>query len=139
MCLEISPATPADAPRIAEIHMAAFGDNAMLLSLFPTPDIRKGLQKSVELKALQDIESPMTTVFVVREPGRDGDGSQRVIAFAKWSHPVRDGENYIEAPRVWPEGSNIAKLAAWAEATDVAQEHVLANTPCYRESSLLPT
>jgi hypothetical protein len=64
-------ATRQDAPRIAEIHMAAFGTNAMLLAQFPTPAIRQALQISIENKALADIDDPKTTVLVVAV-GSDG-------------------------------------------------------------------
>lgn len=68
--LHIRVATPQDAPRIAEIHMAAFGPNAMLHAQFPTPAIRQGLQTCVEDKALADINDQNTTVLVVT--GSDG-------------------------------------------------------------------
>jgi ribosomal protein L12E/L44/L45/RPP1/RPP2 len=60
------PAVPADAVRIAEIHVAAFSSNAMLLAQFPTPEARKGLQESARVKALADIADPKISVLVVR-------------------------------------------------------------------------
>lgn len=63
--LRMRTATPGDAPRIAEIHMAAFGSNAMLHAQFRAPVIRRGLQISIENKALADIEDPKVTVLVV--------------------------------------------------------------------------
>ena len=54
-----------DAPRIAEIHMAAFGRNAMLHAQFPTPATREALQTCIRDKAVADIEDPKTTVLVV--------------------------------------------------------------------------
>lgn len=63
--LSLRTAIPEDASRIAEIHMAAFGSNAMLHAQFPTPAIRKRLQTSIEEKALADIRDPKTTVLVV--------------------------------------------------------------------------
>ena len=67
MPLHLSLATPEDAPRIAEIHMAAFATNGMLLAQFPTPEIRAGLQISIEEKALADIKDDKISVLVVRE------------------------------------------------------------------------
>lgn len=63
--LHIRAATREDAPRIAEIHMAAFGPNAMLRAQFPTPAIRQGLQTCIENKAVADIDDPKTSVLVV--------------------------------------------------------------------------
>jgi len=67
MPLHLSLATPEDAPRIAEIHMAAFATNGMLLAQFPTPEIRAALQISIEEKALADIKDDKISVLVVRE------------------------------------------------------------------------
>lgn len=63
--IHMRTATRQDAPRVAEIHMAAFGHNAMLLAQFPTPSIRQRLQTCIEDKALADIDDPNTTVLVV--------------------------------------------------------------------------
>lgn len=63
--LQLRPAKCEDAPRVAEIHMAAFKHNAMLHAQFPTPTIRKSLQTCIEDKALADINDPKVTVLVV--------------------------------------------------------------------------
>lgn len=63
------PAKWEDASRIAAIHMAAFGPNAMLHAQFPTPAIRKGLQTCIEEKALADMDGPKITVLVVSSCG----------------------------------------------------------------------
>ncbi|KAI0142750.1 putative GNAT family acetyltransferase [Xylariaceae sp. FL1272] len=67
MTLVLSLAEPADADRIAEIHMVTFASNAMLLAQFPTPSVRKALQESIRTKALADIEYPYISVLVVRD------------------------------------------------------------------------
>ncbi|KAF3067125.1 hypothetical protein GL218_08902 [Daldinia childiae] len=148
MPLSLSVAELTDAARIAEIHMAAFGSNAMLLAQFPTPAVRNALKKSIELKALADIDDLKTTVLVVRDSSSElhnnstisGDNEQtyerrrkeQVIAFAKWSHPVRLDEDYVEPPWIWPTGTNLDILNDWAKKTEAAQSRALGNTPCYR-------
>ena len=67
MPFTISVATPSDAPRIAEIHMLAFGSNSMLRAQFPSPDIRLALQKAISEKALADILDPWVDVLVVKD------------------------------------------------------------------------
>jgi hypothetical protein len=154
MPLKLCPATPADAPRIAEIHMLAFGSNKMLRAQFPTPAIRAALQKSIEDKALADIEDSKISVLVVREllseeqeAVKDERGNAvkgrevvlkegKVISFAKWSHPVEEGEDYAEPPWVWPEGTNMEVLNAWGKEIDDSYERVLGATPCYRKISI---
>ena len=127
--LEMGPATPAEAARIAEVHMAAFGDNALLRAQFPTPVVREALQKCIELKALADIQDPKTTVLVVRDP----KAGSRVIAFAKWSHPVEEGEDYTEPPWIWPEGTDLDVLGKWTAEVEMALQKVLGTAPCYRK------
>jgi hypothetical protein len=67
MPLLVAIAEPADAARITDIHMAVFGSNAMLRAQFPTATVRAELQKTIEKKALADIEDHRTTVLVVRD------------------------------------------------------------------------
>lgn len=128
-------ATSQDASRIAEIHMAAFGTNAMLLAQFPTPAIRQALQISIENKALADIDDPKTTVLVVAVVSDDPEKSlDNVISFAKWSHPVDPSESYVEPPWIWPEGTDLETLAAWTARAAEAETRSVGSTPCYRLS-----
>ncbi|KAF2972597.1 hypothetical protein GQX73_g861 [Xylaria multiplex] len=147
--LHMRVATRQDASRIAEIHMAAFGPNAMLHAQFPTPAIRKGLQTSIENKALADIDDPKTTVLVVlSSDGVDGystalpqslhritsdpeTNAGAIIAFAKWSHPVRPDEDYVEPPWIWPEGTDLDTLGAWIAKASEAESRSIGDTPCY--------
>ncbi|KKY27139.1 putative gnat family acetyltransferase [Diplodia seriata] len=128
MPLVLSTATRTDAARIAEIHMAAFGSNAMLRAQFPTPAVRRALQECIRDKALADIDDAKITVLVVRDlhEAEGGAGpTGRVVAFAKWAHPVADDDGYAEAPWRWPEGTDWGVLAAWTKKTEEAQERAV--------------
>ena len=127
MPLHVSAAPETDASRIAAIHMAAFGTNAMLLAQFPTPAIREKLQICIAEKALADIKDPKIAVLVIRD-------EDEVISFAKWSLPVRqDGETYAEAPWLWPEGTDWEVLDRWAGVVESAKDRVIGQVPCYRK------
>ena len=128
MALNISAAEQQDARRIAEIHMAAFATNAMLLAQFPSPTIREGLRECIARKALDDIEDPNIVVLVAR----DQDHNQ-IISFAKWSLPNPTGEGYEESPWRWPEGTQYGVLNEWTEKVESAKSNVLGDGPCYRE------
>ncbi|KAI0183935.1 putative GNAT family acetyltransferase [Xylaria flabelliformis] len=161
MPLKLYPAIPADAGRISEIHMAAFASNAMLLAQFQTPEVREGLRESIRLKAVADIKDPKISVLVVRDISQNSDTSDvrgveddrhypsemsrisdvgnsgksemgKVIAFAKWSHPVGKDENYEEAPWIWPPGTNMNILEGWGRATEEVQAKIMGDKPCYR-------
>ncbi|KAI1503731.1 putative GNAT family acetyltransferase [Biscogniauxia marginata] len=146
--LSLALAAPVDAPRIAEIHMAAFGANAMLRAQFPAAPVRAALRRSVEVKARADMADPRTTVLVVREDcsgsssdsharGAEGGGGGGekgvVVAFAKWAHPVPSAdEDYAEPPWIWPEGTDRGILDAWAGKAEEAQRRAVGSRPCYR-------
>ncbi|OHE96031.1 hypothetical protein CORC01_08724 [Colletotrichum orchidophilum] len=112
--------------------MAAFGPNAMLHAQFPTPIIRQELQKSIENKALADIDDSKTTVLVVTGSKDKEKNADIVIAFAKWSHPVLPGEDYMEPAWVWPEGTDLKVLEAWTAKAAEAESRSIGDAPCYR-------
>jgi hypothetical protein len=146
MPLVLSHATPHDAVRISEIHMAAFSSNGMLLAHFLHPRSAPRFKSSIEERALADINDPKTSVLVVRElemiqmdMDMDVDGAQnnvgrgKIISFAKWCHPAKEGEDYTEPQWVWPEGTEREILEKWTRVVDEAQEKVLGREPSYRE------
>ncbi|KAI1456381.1 putative GNAT family acetyltransferase [Annulohypoxylon moriforme] len=137
MPLALSIAYRADAARIAEIHMAAFGSNAMLLAQFPTAAVRDALKQCIESKALADISDPNITVLVVRESNQDDKHQENggtVVAFAKWAHPAPTDGDHIEPPWVWPEGTNLKILEDWTKKTEEAQARAVGVSPCYHLS-----
>ena len=127
MDLTLAKASESDANRIADIHMAAFGSNMMLLAQFPTPAIRDELRICIAEKAKADIKDPKTAVLVVRE-------GPEIISFAKWALPVSQSEEYVEPPWRWPEATNHAVLDRWTEKVEAAQKNILGESPCYRKS-----
>ena len=153
MPLALSLAEPQDAPQIAEIHMAAFATNAMLLAQFPTPTVREGLRRSIATKALADIQDAKTTVLIVRDLAQGNYGPEqhfdttldiaspspaagKVIAFAKWAHPIAADENeYSEPAWVWPDGTNWEILDRWTKKTEEAQANAIGSRPCHRKCS----
>ncbi|GFG20805.1 GNAT family N-acetyltransferase [Aspergillus udagawae] len=128
MAFTLDTAREADAPRIADIHMAAFHTNGMLLAQFPTPAVRKGLWTSLVNKAIKEIRDPQWEVLVVRED------HGLVVSFAKWCLPVSESTLYEEEPWLWPEGTNMAILTAWTEKVEQAADEIMGRTPCYRLS-----
>ncbi|KAF4277496.1 hypothetical protein KXW98_005381 [Aspergillus fumigatus] len=128
MVFALDTATEADAPRIADIHMAAFHTNGMLLAQFPTPAVRKGLWTSLVDKVVKEIRDPQWEVLVARE------ADDRVVSFAKWCLPLSESTVYEEEPWVWPEGTNMAILNGWAKKVEQAAKEIMGKTPCYRLS-----
>jgi hypothetical protein len=140
---------PKDAARIAEIHMAAFGSNSMLLAMFPSVAIRQAVQHIIELKALADIQDSNTTVLTVQRSGirtscsekRPSDNAvvrseeNAIIAFAKWAHPIEPDNEFREPQWIWPEGTSLDVLAHWGKLMEEAQAAATGSQRCYRTSS----
>lgn len=131
MPLHLSPASEPDAPGIAAIHMAAFGTNAMLLAQFPSPTVRENLQICIATKTLADIRDPKIAVLVVKDD--ENDHEDEVVSFAKWSLPVGEGETCVEAPWVWPEGTDLEVLERWSGLVEGAKERGVGEGGCYRK------
>ena len=125
MASEPTFATESDASRIADIHMAAFGSNPLFLAQFPTPAIRHQLRSRIAQKAADDIRDPYVAVLVIRD-------QKQVVSFAKWSLPVEASAIYVEAPWVWPEGTDLAVLEQWTEMVEGAKQRALGGLPAYR-------
>ena len=126
MVLPVEIALEADADRIVDVHMAAFGSNALLRAQFPTPDVRTQLRDCIAANAAADIRDPHIAVLVVRD-------QDQIVSFAKWSLPVSTSEDYVEAPWVWPEGTDLEVLGEWTEKMEEAQQKALGEGPSYRK------
>lgn len=72
----------ADAPRIAEIHLAAMDANPLLHAQFPAPDSREALRRFLEEYAAEELRDPASGVLVAREPDTGA-----IAGFAKWNSP----------------------------------------------------
>ena len=126
MVLEVTAATKSDADRIADIHMAAFGTNMLLLAQFLTLAIRDQLRDCIAQKASDDLRDPNIAVRIVRD-------HDQIIAFAKWSLPVSTSKTYEEAPWNWPQGTNYSVLDEWTEKSEAVKERILGNSLSYRK------
>ncbi|KAL8753279.1 MAG: hypothetical protein Q9199_005168, partial [Rusavskia elegans] len=124
MTWAVTVAAETDAIRIADVHMAAFGSNPLLLAQFPTPDVRTQLRHCIAKKAAADIRDPNIAVLVARD-------QEKIVSFAKWSLPVTAPETYVEAPWVWPDGTNFSILNEWTEKMEEAQQRALGELPSY--------
>jgi GNAT superfamily N-acetyltransferase len=141
MSFRLATAQPKDAAAIAEIHMGVFGTNALIRAIYPTEEVREGLAKAVEMKALADIQDPHITVLVAHYHEHAGTAvdhacpptSSPIIGFAKWVHPVRPEDEYTPPPWSLPEGTDWAILTPWIAAAEKTEEAVMGKTPHYGE------
>ncbi|KAK6822643.1 Amidase signature enzyme [Apiospora arundinis] len=127
--LHMRVATRQDAPRIAEIHMAVFTQNALLHAMFPSPATRKAFRICLEDMALDDIEDPESTVLVVTT---SSDGLSLHLPCGRFLPPPGKDEDDDEPDWKWPEGTDTELVEAWHAKTAEAERHAVGDTLCYR-------
>lgn len=124
--MKLTQAALSDAPRIADIHLAAFQHNDMLLAQFPTENVRRGLWSSVVDKTVAELLDSQWRVMVAKDENQD------IISFAKWCLPIPESVDYKEQAWEWPEGTNMDVLEEWTARVEAASDEILGTTPCYR-------
>jgi hypothetical protein len=153
MTFQLELARPDDATRIAEIHMNAFGSNALIRAIHAADEHLKDLFKAVENKALADMQDVKTTVLVVRHvdgstvnsgtnvsgagPGNEVDNTivkdakGDVVGFAKWAHPIFPSDDY--SPPLWnlPKSTDLEILRPWRVQVEKVEEEIIGHTPRY--------
>jgi hypothetical protein len=153
MMFQLELAQSDDATRIAEIHMNAFGSNALIRAIHAADEDLRDLFKAVENKALADMRDVKTTVLVVRHvngntvnseidmsgagPGNEVDNTVTrdargdVVGFAKWTHPIYPSDDY--SPPLWnlPESTDLEILRPWRIQVEKVEEEVIGQTPRY--------
>jgi hypothetical protein len=129
MSFHIEVAQPEDASAIAHLHIEAFSSNALMRAIYPSPSIWQGLEKATREKILADMEHSKLTVLVAR---RKRKGSEDVVGYAVWAHPIHADEPHTPLP-VWklPEGTNWEVLGPWKETAAQVAEAVIGNRPHY--------
>ena len=95
MTLHLCYASDHDATRIADLHIAAFANNKMLHTQFPSSVIRAGLWHSIVNKTLADMHDPHIAVLVIPDMTLKDDKNEKgkAISYAKWSLPTSTLEN----------------------------------------------
>ncbi|KAF2823966.1 acyl-CoA N-acyltransferase [Ophiobolus disseminans] len=139
-------AQPDDAPRITQIHMDAFGSNAIIRAIHTAADKDlKDLRNAVEDKLLADMRDARITVLVVRDVKADKAGkvevsavngnndadARNIVGFAKWIHPYYPQDNY--SPPLWstPKSADWKVLRPWLDEVIKVEEAIIGQTPRY--------
>jgi predicted N-acetyltransferase YhbS len=143
MEFRLSIAQPRDASRITQIHMDAFGSNAIIRAIHAADPELEELRRAVEDKILADTQDEKITVLVVRAdtpPGDKVEGAKRVvaagdiIAFAKWTHPIHPGEHYTPPSWNLPKSTNQNILGPWRKEVERVEAKIIGDTPRYGQS-----
>ena len=137
----ITSPTEADAPRIAEIHLAAMDSNPLLHAQFPTPESLEGLQvflakHTADQLALTATDPDAEKAIVARDPD-----TRVIVSFAKWN--VSSGKkkekddgvaSKVEAGELQDTpGCRPEYLEGYATRAEDAKAQFFGDEACYRK------
>ncbi|XHG03388.1 hypothetical protein AWENTII_006698 [Aspergillus wentii] len=103
MTIEIHPATPSDAPALAEVFLSTFSDN-FNVALFPrTQDVRDWWISKFTSDITSCTSSPPLNIVLkaIDTSSQNGDGEATIAGFANWKLP--GNEDTDEEAVSWPE------------------------------------
>lgn len=117
----------ADAPRIAEIHLAAMDANPLLHAQFPARDSLTALRRFMEDYALEQLRNPTTGFLVARDPETDV-----VAGFVKWDSPSHPADGKLESGDLrYLEGCRREFLDGYASLAEEAKKRCFGEQACY--------
>ncbi|KAH7330224.1 hypothetical protein BKA65DRAFT_404889 [Rhexocercosporidium sp. MPI-PUGE-AT-0058] len=139
MVLQLHPAKPSDADRIATIHLAAFNDNPLLHAQFPTPSSLTALHSILALETQHAIQHAQDAkaILVVRDTEREGGEPEQIIGFAKWDLPREGRKLVLHEGVTWPDDCRQEWLDKYHGLAEEAKERVVGGRSCYREFCLV--
>ncbi|KAL2266203.1 hypothetical protein VTJ83DRAFT_5555 [Remersonia thermophila] len=140
--LVIARPQPADAARIAAIHLAAMDSNPLLHAQFPTPESLAGLERLLEADTatLLRREAPDGGILVAREAGGQGGGGSdgAIVAFARWESPSSAPSDAGHREKLEEDdelqslaGCRSEFLAGYASRAKEARERYFGGRECY--------
>ena len=124
----VSRPDEADAPRIAEIHLAAMDANPLLHAQFPSPESLQSVRRYLEAYTAEQLRSADSGVLVARDPETGA-----VAAFAKWDSPAHPEDVKLESGDLrYLEGCRREFLDGYAALAEQAKKRCFGDRPCYR-------
>ncbi|KAK4241769.1 acyl-CoA N-acyltransferase [Achaetomium macrosporum] len=118
----------ADAPRIAEIHLAAMDSNPLLHAQFPTPESLESLQQFLRAYTAEQLQNAASGVFVARDPD-----TGLIAGFMKWDSPSHPEDVKLESGDLrYLEGCRREFLDGYAALATEAKSRCFGDEPCYR-------
>lgn len=131
MAFDIVPAVKGDAAKVADVHLNAMGDNALLHAQFPSPESLEFLRGWLENDTAQHVEDGSKGVLIAKD-----DRSKETASFVKWQ--VHGGKKAsIDQPaqaEEWPDSCRTEYLDSYGELTARVRKEVMGDSPYYRMS-----
>ncbi|KAK4453906.1 sterol uptake control protein 2 [Podospora aff. communis PSN243] len=126
----IARPTPAEAARIAEIHIAAMDANPLLHAQFPTAQSLAAAKEFLMRYTASQLGSATSGVLVAKETG-----TGRIVGFAKWDSPSHREEVKLESGELQDvDGCQREYLDGYVKLAEEAMERSFGDRECYRLS-----
>ncbi|KAL1842909.1 hypothetical protein VTJ49DRAFT_3697 [Mycothermus thermophilus] len=131
---------PADAARIAAIHLAAMDSNPLLHAQFPTRESLASLERFLEAHTATLLRrgDPTGGILVAREAGERGELEGVIVAFAKWDSPSSSSSDEEQREKLEEddelqslEGCRREFLDGYASLAIGARERYFGGRECY--------
>ncbi len=123
----------ADAPRLAEIHLAAMDSNPLLHAQFPTPDSLENLRRFLKAYTANQLRDAASGTLVARDTE-----SNTIAGFVKWDSPSHPEDVKLESGDLRNlEGCQVEFLDGYASLAAQVRERSFGDRLCYRRCCLV--
>ncbi|KAL2162062.1 hypothetical protein VTH06DRAFT_7847 [Thermothelomyces fergusii] len=127
----VSRPQEADAPRIAQIHVAAMDANPLLHAQFPTSEGLKSLQRYLEAHTTEQLRDPSSGILVARDTE-----TGVITGFVKWNSPSHPEVKLERGSLRDIEGCRPELLDRYVALVEEAKKRCFGDQPCYSISFL---
>ncbi|KAK0104583.1 hypothetical protein ONS95_004869 [Cadophora gregata] len=131
MVLQLLPASPLDADRIATIHLQAFDGNPLLHAQFPTSASLKALRSILSQETLHAIQNSQDSKAILVVKDAELEVNEQVIAFAKWDLPT-EGKAALHEGITWPDDCQHEWLDRYHDLAEAMKHRIIWEAKCYR-------
>jgi len=126
----ISQPTPANAARIAEIHLTAMDANPLLHAQFPTPESLRAAKQFLTEFTDSQLTNATSGVLVARD-----NETGTIVGFAKWESPFHREDVKLESGDLQEvQGCRREFLDRYVALAEEAMARSFGNKACYRLS-----
>lgn len=134
MAFDIVPAIEGDAAEVADVHLRAMEDNALLHAQFPNTESWTFLREWLQNDTVQHVNSGSKGVVIAK----NGD-SKDIASFVKWE--VHGGQRVCADQQPaqtenWPDCCRTEYLEPYGELTARKRKQFMGDAPYYRMSQL---
>lgn len=133
MAFDIVSAVEGDAAEVADVHLKAMDDNALLHAQFPSDESLAFLRGWLANDTVQHMKDDNKGVLLAKDVK-----SKEIASFVKWQvhRAQKTSTDQPAQAENWPEGCRTQYLEPYGELTERTRTQVMGDSPYYRMSQL---